>query len=170
MTHLEKLHNLVGTLPAHMAELCNVVLNDPAFAEAPGGRSHHHNYRGGLAEHTLEVALHADAMSRGMENCQAIVAAVFHDYGKIHEYVFKEDGTIAVTPFCSQIGHPAWSWHVFVNAAEARNFAPSWIEEVGHALLAHMGRYEWRSPCEPQTRLAFILHTADMLSAKGITQ
>lgn len=43
-----------------------MVLDDPAFESGPGGRSHHHNYRGGLAEHTLEVAIAAEAVVLGV--------------------------------------------------------------------------------------------------------
>ena len=168
MNHLERLRALADTLPAHIRELCSVVLEDPAFEAAPGGAKHHHNYRGGLAEHTLEVALAAESMTHGAEQVQAIVAAVFHDVGKTKEYVLNPGGSIGVTPFYSHIGHTSWGWHVFTNAAELRGFAPSWIEEIGHALLSHMGRLEWKSPVEPQTRLAIILHAADLMSAKGV--
>ena len=144
-----------------------MVLEDPSFESAPGGAKHHHNYAGGLAEHTLEVALTAESMTQGAEQVQAIVGTIFHDVGKLREYILNPDGSISVTPFCSRIGHVTWGFHVFTNAAEMRGFAPAWIEEIGHALLAHHGRFEWHSPVEPQTRLALVLHTADMVSMKG---
>lgn len=166
---VDKLQAIVDTLPLHLRELCKVVLSDPEFAKCPGGASHHHNYEGGLAQHTWEVAAHAVSMTASdYIRRQLIVAAVFHDYGKIFEYVIEDDGSISRTPFIKQIGHVVWGWHYFLTAARDRNYDPSWCNEIGHALLAHHGRKEWGSPVEPATPLAYILHSADMLSSRGV--
>lgn len=46
------------------------------------------------------------------------------------------------------------------------NVAESFVYAVTHCMLAHHGRYEWRSPIEPKSPEAWILHSADMLSAQ----
>jgi 23S rRNA maturation-related 3'-5' exoribonuclease YhaM len=40
------------------------------------------------------------------------------------------------------------------------------IDEVTHAILSHHGQREWGSPVRPATKLAWILHTCDMMSAR----
>jgi 3'-5' exoribonuclease len=46
------------------------------------------------------------------------------------------------------------------------NLTQDYIDEVSHAILAHHGRLEWKSPVEPQTELAWLLHLSDNLSAR----
>jgi 3'-5' exoribonuclease len=94
------------------------------------------------------------------------VTSVFHDYGKINEYQYK-DGKSSKLLFSKRVGHVAWSWSFFISLT-ATDERRSDVEEIGHAILAHHGRREWGSPVEPDTRLAYIVHTADMLSARGI--
>jgi 3'-5' exoribonuclease len=115
----------------------------------------------------LEVAQAAIALARPNVTLanRALVAALFHDYGKIHEYAFTADG-VDKLPFQRRTGHVVWSWAAFLEMA--KNLTPEETEDIGHALLAHHGRREWGSPVEPQTRLAYIIHTADMMSARGI--
>jgi 3'-5' exoribonuclease len=173
MTPLEKLLKMVEVSPRVAYKECLKVLCDPSFAVAPASAGHHpgpHQEPGGLALHTLEVAEHAVALAGDDELLarRALIAAVFHDYGKIHEYEFV-DGKAVKTEFHKRTGHVVWSWYIFMNLTEG-TMSEEWREEIGHALLAHHGRREWGSPVEPQTRLAYILHTADMLSSRGVTE
>ena len=173
MTPFEKLLELVYTLPVNLKTACYVVLSDERFAEAPASAGHHpgpHQQRGGLALHTLEVAEHAIALAGADTQLaeRALVAAVFHDYGKIHEYAFM-NGTVVKLPFQRQIGHVVFGFATFLETAKGL-LTDEDQAEIGHALLAHHGRREWGSPVEPQTRLAYIMHTADMLSSKGVTK
>lgn len=147
---------------------CEVVLQDARFDEAPGGSSHHHNYAGGLSQHTLEVAMLARDFAKGFGQANlALIAAVFHDYGKIHEYTIEADGKITRNPFQNEIGHVIWSRDKFIAIAHAVELDAYRIEAISHALLAHHGRREWGSPVEPATPLAWALHSADMLSSRG---
>lgn len=158
-----------------LVRLCATVIDDPSFREGIASSGHHpapHQEKGGLVLHTWEVARAAVGMCGTDKSLaeQAYVAAVFHDFGKAYEYAFME-GRVTKLPFARRIGHIAWGWAFFVRAwGEFAYEDPegSLVDEVGHAILAHHGRKEWGSPVEPQTRLAFILHTADMLSTKGL--
>jgi len=146
----------------------SVVLNDLAFAKAPGGKDHHHNYEGGLAEHTLEVAALAMRFASGFyEEHYALIAAIFHDYGKIYDYAFDQENKIVSTPFQKDVGHLVWSWEQFREIARDKGLFPQAIDKISHAILAHHGRREWGSPVEPMTPLAWALHSADMLSSRG---
>ena len=172
MTSIDRLKQLGEQVAPGWMSLCNnFVLDVPAFAQAPASSSHHpgpHQEPGGLALHTLEVAEFADEMARYdfVLRQRAYVAAVFHDYGKIFEYAFV-DGKATNLPFRHRVGHVVYGWHHF-NRAATLGASDEEYEEIGHALLAHHGRREWGSPVEPQTRLAYILHTADMMSSRGV--
>lgn len=148
--------------------LADVVLFDPAFVTAPGGASHHHAYKGGLLQHTSEVVAHVIRVAGPVLDMPSLIlAAIWHDYMKTREYVIEPDGRITKTQYHAQIGHVAGSYVEFVHHARRLGVPDTEIEKIGHIMLAHHGRLEWRSPVEPQTPEAFILHTADMLSARG---
>lgn len=151
------------------------VLSDERFQQGIAAASHHpeaHQRPGGLLTHTLEVAREAIRLAGDDKQlaARAYVAAVFHDYGKIHEYLWiHHERKVKKLPFGKRLGHITWGWCVFVTfTAGVCCLTAEDKEEIGHAILAHHGRLEWGSPVEPQTRLAYIIHTADMLSAKGL--
>lgn len=171
MTPFTKLLLLVGKLRQPLKMACFRVLRDPRFQIAPASAGHHpgpHQAPGGLALHTLEVAEAAIALAGQDEELaqRALVAAVFHDYGKIHEYAFL-NGTVIKLPFERRVGHVVYGYTFFLDEVKGL-LTDEEQQEIGHALLAHHGRKEWGSPVEPQTRLAYILHTADMLSSRGV--
>jgi 3'-5' exoribonuclease len=152
--------------------VAEAVLGDPRFLEAIASSSHHpesHQVPGGLVVHTLEVAREAVRMAGDDRKLARLVfvAAVYHDIGKIHEYALM-GGKVVKLPFAKLCGHVVWGWDYFLAQAAAAKLSSSDTAAIGHGILAHMGRKEWGSPVEPATRLAFILHTADMLSAKGL--
>jgi 3'-5' exoribonuclease len=148
---------------------CLAVIDDPAFRRGIASASNHpasHQVRGGLALHTLEVAQATLDLGGG---AHGLVAAVFHDYGKILEYDIV-DGKVIKLPFAKEVGHIVYGWAFWVATATELGITEETVDSVGHAILAHHGRKEWGSPVEPQTKLAYILHTADMLSARGLVK
>jgi 3'-5' exoribonuclease len=166
--HLSILQDAADHLPVRLRSLTDIVIYDPLFVTAPGGVSHHHAWVGGLLQHTSEVVAHIDRIVGDQLDMESLLtAAIWHDYMKTREYVFAEDGTIQKTEYHARIGHVAGSYVEFVYHARKENLSEDKIETIGHIMLAHHGRLEWRSPVEPQTPEAFILHTADMLSARG---
>jgi 3'-5' exoribonuclease len=77
------------------------VIMDDAFNEAPGGSSHHHNYRHGLRQHTAEVLQNALNIMGGdgahlvgihttLDVSVVATAAIWHDYAKVHEYRLED--------------------------------------------------------------------------------
>jgi len=161
--------NLVRThLDESKENLVTSVLDDIMFWEGAGGSTNHHNYRGGLAEHTYEVAINALSMTdEASEKSDLLVAAIFHDYGKIYDYSINPVGVISDAPFKKEIGHLVWGYRFFANTAERMGFPQEWVDRISHVLLAHHGRREWGAAVEPRSKLAFILHSADMLSVQN---
>jgi 3'-5' exoribonuclease len=159
------------TLPEPYRTITREVIDDSNFRLAPGGREHHHNYRGGLVDHTSEVLGHARDMVRGWGTDRDMlvisVAAILHDRNKIFEYEFvQKDGkeVIIDTSYKKLIYHVPGSWNYFMEQGAKHNIPVDIAAEISHCMLAHHGRKEFGSPVEPATKLAHILHAADMLS------
>jgi 23S rRNA maturation-related 3'-5' exoribonuclease YhaM len=69
-------------------------------------------------------------------------------------------------PYRKKIGHLAGSAMEFHCEARER-LRVEVLVHIEHLMLSHHGRRDWGSPVEPSTSEAFILHSADMMSAKG---
>ena len=188
---LKFLREKIAFLPRSLRLMCESIVDDLRFQTAPGGVSHHHNYEGGLAIHTAEVLGHALRMTDPENPCDDIriiltVATVFHDFHKIYEYKIEHAGSVTISPLAPDvhsdkieitklpyrelIGHVAggfWEFKCAMMAINDVSYLPEDFElRVAHCLLSHHGRLEWRSPVEPRTLEAHILHAADMLSAR----
>lgn len=148
------------------------VLADPRFRTWPASTKHHHVYNGGLLVHTAEVTAIANGMfselrPEGTKFEELILAAILHDYMKVHDYV-KVGDTWEKTE------HARRKYHIVAGALEFRTWAGNnrgglYLnhDHIEHIMLAHHGLREWGSPVEPQTPEAYILHAADMLSLKA---
>lgn len=151
-----------------LTALCQIVLRNTQFAEAPGGVTQHHAYKHGLVTHVAEVMNNAIELANGKPSSVLIVSVIWHDFLKIRDYSFDSEGKPVGTSYRKLIRHLSGSYAEFYHQAKTMDLTEQFIEEVSHCLLSHHGRKEWGSPVEPQTADAFILHTADMMSASGV--
>jgi len=139
-----------------------------ALISAPGGKSIHHAYIGGLLEHTLSVCKICDSVSGlypALDKDVLLVAAALHDIGKSREITsgisrdYSDEGKL--------LGHIFLGLEMiqpFLN--RARNLSPEVIMHLKHIILSHHGELEFGSPKRPKTHEAFVLHYADNLDAK----
>lgn len=143
-----------------------------AFQKAPAAKAVHHNYIGGLLEHTVSImravkAIYPVYEHLGLNRDLLIAGALLHDIGKIYEYSFGK--IIDMTPMGRLIGHVYLSTHM---VDQAMSDIPGFPEELRlqllHMLLGHHGRLEYGSPKLPMTREAMLLHMLDDLDAKLI--
>jgi len=133
------------------------------LGEAPAGISRHHNYPGGLLEHTLSSTHIALAMCDCVEKVYngkvdrdlVISGILLHDAFKCLTYGTKENGTYASSPL-GEIAN-----HILLVASELirRDFPL----ELVHIIAAHHGRY---GPVNPRTVEALVVYLADMLDAQ----
>lgn len=150
------------------------VLNEPRFAlwSAASKPEQHHYGKGGLADHTLEVVelclLNNEAYDRPLNTDSLVLAAVFHDAGKMWDYAPVDMACTEwqSTPHKNQIHHISRSALIWSDAVTRTQLFHRIEDEVLHAILAHHGRKEWGSPVLPETRLAWLLHLCDHISAK----
>jgi 3'-5' exoribonuclease len=150
------------------------------FYDAPGAMKHHHNYRHGLWQHTVEVAEYSVSMLECNTDDYTdydfdvlLVAALLHDVAKVDEYSIDiTTGVIMYGDF--SIGHLVKSvmWMVGANATSPKVLASNKMQDrIAEVMLAHHGFVNWGTPktCavdnKRATLLQAIIHSADMVSA-----
>jgi 3'-5' exoribonuclease len=148
------------------------------FKASPAASYHHHNYAGGLIEHTLEVwqladvieRTHGDRFDRELLMC----GAALHDIGKVKSYRLTA-GISQPTEVGELLDH------IFVSASMVSNLWDSVVradlppegQEAAarrkglllHVILSHHGKREWGSPVLPRTPEAVLVHFCDVISS-----
>jgi len=167
---LERIKN--PQLKALVGEFCNDAPLMEEFCRAPGGTTLHHNYLGGLLEHTCNMLKVAAAILPFYRNVQPdlVLAGIFlHDMGKTRELSY--DMAFSYTDTGQLIGHIAQSLlmiHQKADALAARGTPVDKLilDALGHIILSHHGQYEFGSPKLPATPEAFMVYYIDDLDAK----
>jgi 3'-5' exoribonuclease len=143
-----------------------------AFMKAPAAKGIHHNYIGGLLEHTLTILKAIEALLPvyihvELNRDMLIIGAILHDMGKIQEYSYNK--VIDITPIGRLLGHIYLSAQMVDHeAAKIDNFPEELRLQLLHMILGHHGHLEFGSPKLPMTREAIFLHMLDDLDAKLI--
>lgn len=138
------------------------------FKKGIGGLSQHHNYRGGLAEHTLNVTYITKALAYRYD-CRfkeiAILAAKLHDIGKIEEY--NTDGPFSVTMRGEMEGHIVIGLNMLEEAFKAGGsiYSEDFKHRIKGCVVQHHGKVEYGSPKVPNTEEAYMVHFADYVDA-----
>lgn len=156
-------------------KFCRRVLRDEdiraVLLTAPGGKSMHHAYCGGLLEHTLGVVRACLALSDlypQLDREILLSAAAFHDIGKAYE--ISSGISRAYTDMGQLLGHIAIGLELLTpHLTREKDLTPELILHYKHLLLSHHGELEFGSPKRPKTLEAFVLHMADNLDAKAST-
>lgn len=138
------------------------------FRQAPAALGHHHNYWGGLLEHTLSTTQRAIALATPPCNMSLVIAgAILHDIGKIRAYDWKSSMAIEMTDSGRLIGHIVDGVIMLLNIIELSNvdISSGEVQLLQHIIISHHGKLEWGSPVEPMCKEALIVHTADAMDA-----
>ncbi len=172
-------------LLAHLDELIKKVENDPlkkllnsifkdesirkAFRNAPGGKLWHHNYVGGLLEHTLsvtDISLSVGANYPGINRDLLIAGGLLHDIGKIESYSYKT--LIDYTDRGRLLGHIVIGAQIVSDKIKSIPDFPKNLEnQLLHLILSHQGKLEQASPVVPMTLEGLLLYYADELDSKA---
>jgi 3'-5' exoribonuclease len=142
------------------------------FRNAPGGIKLHHNYLGGLLEHThnmLRVAVAILPLYEQVQDDLVLTAIFLHDIGKTEELSY--DMAFSYTDTGQLIGHVVQSFLMVnekVAALKARGtqIEPTVLDSLGHIILSHHGQYDFGSPKLPAMAEAFMVYYIDDLDAK----
>ncbi|MCL2016132.1 MAG: HD domain-containing protein [Defluviitaleaceae bacterium] len=151
----------------------NIVMEHPVISREiqthSAAKQMHHNYMGGLLEHTIAVLEICDFLGKrykGVDHDVLIAAAILHDIAKIFE--------LSPMPINDYTDDGQMLGHIYMGAelvakesAKISGFPHTLKSLLQHAILAHHGEYEFGSPKLPMTIEALILHAADNLDAKA---
>jgi len=160
-----QLKALVGEILAD-AELMEKFRNSPAAVKI------HHDYLGGLLEHTHNMLRVAMAILPLYPQVQAdlVLAGIFlHDMGKTEELSYEM--AFSYTDSGQLIGHIAQTLLMVNKKADALKAKGAPVDKqildaLGHIILSHHGEYEFGSPKLPATPEAFMVYYVDDLDAK----
>lgn len=138
------------------------------FKRGIGGVSMHHNYIGGLAEHTLNV-MYLTSVLCEKYGCRrpevAMLAAKLHDIGKVYELSY--DGPFKYTLEGEMEGHIVIGAELIGNAVRENPglYSEDFVMRIKGCIVQHHGKYEFGSPREMKTEEAFIVNYADSIDA-----
>lgn len=138
------------------------------FKTHSAAKSMHHNYMGGLLEHSLSICQICDFLSSHYPFADRdilIASALLHDVGKMFELSpfpdndYTDDGQL--------LGHIIIGTELVTSESSKIEGFPHELKSLlKHSILAHHGEYEFGSPKRPKTIEAFIIHCVDELDAK----
>lgn len=138
------------------------------FKNAIGGVSMHHNYIGGLAEHTLGV-MYLTTILADRYNCKnkelAVLAAKLHDIGKIYEMSYE--GPFKYTLQGDMEGHIVIGISMLEKAFNTKpNFySEDFMARMKGCIVQHHGTLEFGSPKSMNMEESYIVHFADYIDA-----
>ncbi|MBQ8886458.1 MAG: HD domain-containing protein [Candidatus Gastranaerophilales bacterium] len=142
--------------------------HEGAFKITPAAKLMHHNYIGGLLEHTYECL---DIANTVLTKCNnkinpdiVYAACILHDFGKIFEYnVDMETGLIEYNEEFRKDWrtHSQWGFTVCMSNG---------FKDIAKMIAAHHGRTDWGALIDLNEKDAepymYIIHHIDDLSAK----
>jgi 3'-5' exoribonuclease len=142
------------------------------FCNAPAAMQMHHNFLGGLLEHTLNMMEAAEALFPLYPKIQKdlVRAAIFlHDMAKTKEMSYK--AAISYTDAGQLLGHIMLGTQMVSQAADelaakGKPVDAAVLNSLLHIIISHHGAYEFGSPKLPATPEAFMVSYIDNLDAK----
>lgn len=172
---VDELRRVVGSVEdPWLRKLLHVVFSRPGVVERYSRHTAalgiHHAYVGGLLEHVLEMvrlveamaALHPEYTDRDL----LVAGVLLHDIGKLEEYEMRGVGF-------NQSNSGQLLGHIYMGArwveeriAEIEGFPASLRQELLHLILSHHGEIEFGAVSTPKTMNAWVLHMADLTSAR----
>ncbi len=166
---------LASITDQHMSILLGRIFTpaiEEAFVRAPAAKRIHHNYSGGLLEHTLSVARLCQRIAENYPQLNRdlmITGALLHDIGKLDEYEMK-----IVPRYTTEgrllghiiLGEELLAREIRTLREQGYSFPVQLELMLRHLILSHHGSLEFGSPVIPLFPEAFVLYMMDNLDAK----
>jgi len=175
-THINSLTTRAIEVGNDVYTISKDILDNPNFLVWSGSsNSHQHHYgKGGLVKHILEV-VDLCFMTReyypehDIDPKELFLAAFFHDIGKLYDYApvdgsYEEWENLEHKRMIHHISRSGIIWST--SAKKNEGIYNRYHDKVLHAILAHHGQRAYGSPIAPKSRVAWILHHCDSISAR----
>ena len=137
------------------------------FCYSPAAQTIHHNYPGGLLEHSLGVMKICRSVGEqrdGINTDLLITGALLHDVGKVREMAMSPG--IEYTDEGRLLGHIVLGIEITSDLLRQNGIGDQEFRtRILHMIASHHGEYEWQSPKRPKFLEARVLHLADMMDA-----
>ena len=187
--------SLLAVLSAEARALFDVLMNTPLlwpngalesmksrYVQAPAATVNHHANIRGLFHHSIQTASLAYVTAAVLRDTgdapdidvdAVVLGALFHDCGKLDELSWS--GAFKYTARAAMMSHMGWGLCRVTEAVTRAETTTGWRptprqrELVEHVLMivsSHHAQKEWGALVEPASREAWIVATADQLSAK----
>jgi len=160
-----------GVSNPHLKALLVDVLEDPELAprlkQAPGAKTIHHAYRGGLLEHIVSLCRLCRLAAQNYPEVDLdllLTGAILHDLGKVYELSYER--SFDYTTEGNLLGHIAIALEQLSRRMDALKTPAELRVLVQHLLLSHHGRLEFGSPVTPRFSEAVLLHYLDDIDSK----
>ena len=166
----KEINAIIGKMEnLNLKKLChNIYLeNKEKLLTHPASVSMHHNYRSGLLEHILSMVRLAKHLSPHyqLDTDLVLTGILLHNIGKLqeiesnYEASFSEKGNL--------IGHIVIGLEMVREATKKiKKFPENLLLKVEHIILAHQGKYEWKSPKKPAFKEALLVRFIDLVDSQ----
>jgi len=140
------------------------------FYMAPAAIVHHHNYMGGLLDHSVEILEICRTMCKifpDLNKDLLYCGVLLHDIGKIKTYTYGT-GPIGFSEEGDLLDHIYISCEMVKERMVKLETPQELSNQILHMILSHHGYMSngWGSPVDPKTSEAWTLHFADNMDAK----
>ena len=140
------------------------------FYNAPAAVVHHHNYMGGLLDHTVEILKICRTVCKifpDLKQDLLFCGVLLHDIGKIKTYTYGT-GPIGFSEEGDLLDHVYISCEMVKEKMISLETPEVLSNQILHMILSHHGyiSYGWGSSVDPKTPEALALHYADNMDAK----
>lgn len=140
------------------------------FYKAPAAIVHHHNYIGGLLDHTvgiLKICKTSCEIFPDIDNDILYTGVLLHDLGKMKTYTYGT-GPIGISKEGELLDHLYLSCEMVKEKMIELGTSEELSVQILHMILSHHGEVKngWGSPVDPKTPEAMALHYADNMDAK----
>ncbi len=165
---INEVHNI------HLKSLLEAFFSDEDFTKefyiAPAAIVHHHNYMGGLLDHSVEILEICRTMCKIFPDINKDLlycGVLLHDIGKIKTYTYGT-GPIGFSEEGDLLDHIYISCEMVKERMTNLETPEELSNQILHMILSHHGYVSngWGSSVDPKTPEALTLHFADNMDAK----
>ncbi len=165
---INEVHNI------HLKSLLEAFFSDEDFTKqfsiAPAAIVHHHNYMGGLLDHSVEILEICRTMCKIFPDINQDLlycGVLLHDIGKIKTYTYGT-GPIGFSEEGDLLDHIYISCEMVKERMIKLETPEELSNQILHMILSHHGDVSngWGSSVDPKTPEALTLHFADNMDAK----